>query len=93
VKASIPLVHGAIAGWTGQISTIFPNDNTMQKIYRDKELKGSEEYLGIPAFAPALISSIQVSEAIKILINKAELLRNKILFINLLEHEYQLIEL
>lgn len=89
----LPLVYGAIAGWYGQASTIFPNDKTLNKIYRINTSNGKEKELGNPAFTPALISSIQVSEVVKILINRGDLLRNKLLFINMLDHEYDVIDL
>lgn len=89
----LPLVHGAIAGWYGQVSTIYPNDNTLNKIYRNDISNGLEKELGNPSFTPALIGSIQVSEVVKILINRGDLLRNKLLFINTLNHEYDVIEL
>lgn len=90
---NIPLVHGAIAGWYGQVSTIYPNEGTLNKIYTKDISYGLERELGNPAFTPALISSIQVSEVVKILINRGDLLRNKLLFINTLNHEYDVIEL
>ena len=92
-KLNIPLVHGAIAGWYGQVSTIFPNDNTLNTIYRKDESHGIEKELGNPSFTPALISSIQVSEVVKILINRGDLLRKKLLFINTLNHEYDVLDL
>lgn len=91
-KLQLPLVHGAIAGWYGQVSTILPGDRTLDKIYGQGISSGLEKELGNPAFTPALVSSIQVSEVVKILINKGELLRNKLLFIDLLNHEYDVIE-
>lgn len=89
----IPFVHGAIAGWYGQVSTIFPNDQTLNKIYREDASNGLEKQLGNPAFVAPLISSIQVSEVVKLLINRGDLLRNKLLFINTLNHEYDVLEL
>jgi molybdopterin/thiamine biosynthesis adenylyltransferase len=32
-KQNLPLIHGAIAGWYGQVSAIMPGDRTLQKIY------------------------------------------------------------
>jgi hypothetical protein len=52
-----------------------------------------EKDLGNPSFTPALVASIQVSEAVKILLNKGDLLRNKILFINTLNQEYDVLEI
>lgn len=89
----IPFVHGAIAGWYGQVSTIYPGERTLCKIYADSKTQGLEKELGVPSFMPALISSIEVSETVKILLGKENLLRNKLLFIDLLNHDYDIIEL
>jgi molybdopterin/thiamine biosynthesis adenylyltransferase len=93
-ELEIPLVHGAIAGWYGQVCTILPGDRTLNFIYRDRnENKGVERELGNPSFTPAQVSSIQVSEVVKLLIGRGELLRNKILFIDMLNQEYDIVEL
>lgn len=92
-KLNTPFVHGAIAGWYGQVATIFPGERTLNKIYRNNTLRGKEKQLGNPSFTPALASAIQVSEVIKILLNKGDLLRNKMLFTNLLDQEYEVIDL
>lgn len=90
---NIPLVHGAIAGWYGQVTTIFPGDRTLDFIYPSDAQKGIEQELGNPSFTPALVASIQVSEALKILIGRGNLLRRKILYLNLLDNEYEIIAL
>ncbi|KOA19410.1 molybdopterin-synthase adenylyltransferase [Clostridium homopropionicum DSM 5847] len=92
-KAGIPLVHGAIGGWYGQVTSIFPGDRTLDVIYEDKDQKGIEKTLGNPSFTPALIASIQVSEAVKILINKKDTLRNKMLVVDLLSQDFEVINL
>ena len=92
-KLNIPMVHGAIAGWYGQVSTIFPGDKTLEKIYPVKDAKGLESELGNPSFTPALIASIEVAEALKVLLGRGDLLRNKLLYIDLLEHDYMVMEL
>ncbi|KJF26397.1 HesA/MoeB/ThiF family protein [Clostridium aceticum] len=92
-KFGIPLVHGAIAGWYGQVTTILPGDRTLDKIYTKKDIKGVEKELGNPSFTPALVASIEVSEVLKLLIGRGELLRKKILFINTFELEYNTVEL
>lgn len=92
-KLNIPLVHGAIAGWYGQVSTIFPGDKTFEKIYPSREGRGIENELGNPSFTPAMVASIQVAEALKVLLGRGEYLRNKLLYIDLLEQEYVVMEL
>lgn len=92
-ELKIPLVHGAIAGWYGQVCSIFPGENTLSKIYATGMSKGMEKQLGNPAFTPALVASTQVSEAVKILLGRGELLRNKLLFLDLLNNEFVMIEM
>lgn len=92
-KLNIPMVHGAIGGWYGQVTTILPGDNTLNLLYDDENVKGIESELGNPSFTPATIASIEVSEALKLLLNKGELLRKKLLYIDLLEHNYFVNEL
>ncbi len=92
-KLDIPLVFGTIAGWYGYVSTVFPDDNTLDLIYDTDEAKGEEQELGNPSFTPALVASLQVAETLKLLVGKGELLRKQLLFINSLEHKYEIIEL
>ncbi len=91
-KLNIPMVYGAIAGWYGQVTTIFPGDNIIGSIYHGSN-KGIEQELGNPSFTPALVASIEVSEVVKILTGKGQLLRNRFLMINLLDQEYEVFDL
>ncbi|MBS4013574.1 MAG: HesA/MoeB/ThiF family protein [Bacteroidetes bacterium] len=91
-RLNTPMVFGAIAGWYGQVATLFPGDKLFDIIYNTEENKGIEQELGNPSFTPALIASFEVAEVVKILTNKGNLLRNKMLSINTLENEYQVIE-
>jgi molybdopterin-synthase adenylyltransferase len=88
----IPMVYGAIAGWYGQVTTIFPGDNMIGSVYQGSN-KGIEQELGNPSFTPALVASIEVSEVVKILTGKGQLLRNRFLMINLLDQEYEVFEI
>jgi len=85
---NIPLVHGSIAGWYGQVATQMPGDSTIQSIYRNWDSgKGIEQELGNPSFTPAVVASLQSAEACKILLGRGELLRNRHLSIDLLNME------
>ena len=85
-EMEIPMVHGAIGGWYGQVATQFPGDDTVQKLYRRwVEGKGVEQKLGNPSFTPALVASIEVAEVCKILLGVGEPLHNRKLSVNLLE--------
>lgn len=92
-RLGIPMIHGAIGGWYGQVSAVFPGDGTIKKLYPNDSVKGAEAELGNPAFTPAVVASIQVAEAIKVLLGRGSVLRNKLLCINLLDHEYEVFSL
>ncbi len=89
----IPLVYGAIGGWYGQVSFIAPGDDTLDLLYPDPAAVGIEKQLGNPSFTPALIASIQVAEVLKFLLGKGSLLKKKLLLIDLLNQDYQVLDL
>lgn len=90
---NIPLIHGAIAGWYGQVTTLLPGDRSLSKFYKNSRNRGIEETIGNPSFTPAMIASIQVSECLKVLLNKEDILSKKMLFIDLLANEFNEIPL
>ena len=92
-KLNLPLVHGSIGGWWGQVSVIFPGDKIIERIYPKKDAVGAEIKWGNPAFTPAVVASIQTAEALKLILGKPGILRGKLLRIDLLEHEYFTIDL
>jgi molybdopterin/thiamine biosynthesis adenylyltransferase len=87
-ELEIPLVHGAIAGWYGQVATLLPGDESLQTIYRHWQGgKGIEAQLGNPSFTPAVAASLQVAEVCKILLNLGKLLRYRKFSFDLLAME------
>ncbi|MDV3427272.1 MAG: HesA/MoeB/ThiF family protein [Bacillota bacterium] len=92
-ELDIPMVHGAIGGWYGEVITILPGDGTLRHLYSGKAEKGIEKKLGNPSFTPALVASIEVSEVVKLLIKRGQVLSKKMLVIDLLEQEYETITL
>jgi len=88
----VPLVHGAIAGWYGQVCSVFPGENTLHKIYANSEAgKGIEATLGNPSFTPALVASLEVAEVCKILLGQGHPLQDKMLVADLYEMDFALI--
>lgn len=91
---NIPLVHGAIAGWYGLVTTQFPGDNSLQTIYRSwTGGKGVEQTLGNPSFTPAVVASMEVAEVCKLLLGKGTSLRGRQLVIDLLSMEISIIDI
>ncbi|MDD3306382.1 MAG: HesA/MoeB/ThiF family protein [Acetobacterium sp.] len=86
-QKNIPLIHGAIGGWFAQITTVFPEDDTLSRLYA-KEKEYDSKSLGNPSFTPALAASLEVSEALKVITGKEDILRNKLLYIDLLSNDF-----
>lgn len=83
-RLKIPLIHGAIGGYYGQVLTIFPGDPGLENLYpiNQDQIKEqwSEQEMGNPAATPAMVASWQVQETIKIILGQGEPLRNRLLF-------------
>ncbi len=95
-QAGIPLVHGAVAGFQGQMLVVYPDDPGLQTIYGDPRSmpeKGVELELGnLPGIVSA-IASLQVQEAVKILTGLGQPLRHRLFFLDSLEGSVQIIYL
>ena len=85
---NLPLVHGALAGFDGQVMTVFPGDQGLERLYGKAEIrKGApdrpEAILGVPALTPSIVATLQAMEVIKILLNRGQTLRNRMLHFDL----------
>lgn len=92
-KLGLPLVHGAIGGWYGQVSTILPGDNTLSLIYQNTSTKEAEPEAGSLTFSAAMTASAQCGEVIKLLTGKGKLLVKQLLRLDLLDNDYSIIDL
>jgi len=84
-KMGIPMVHGAIAGYSGQVMTIFPGDGGLRALFGgggSVPQQGLEVQLGCPAATSMMVAAWQVQEVLKILLGRGQLLRHKILFMD-----------
>lgn len=89
---NISMIHGAVGAWQGQVSTIYPGDRTISKIY-GSEYKEEIAPIGTASFLPATIASYQVSECVKVLLNRGEILRSKVLYIDILNNQNYIVDL
>ncbi|MCD4677824.1 MAG: HesA/MoeB/ThiF family protein [Desulfobacula sp.] len=95
-KASIPIVSGAIAGVTGQVTSIFPGDKGYGLIYGEKsrkQSKGVETRTGNMAYCALFVAALQSSECVKILLDRGEILRNKLLIAELWTNTFEVVDL
>ena len=80
------IFHWAEDSRFGQVTTIFPGNDTLSLIYsHDAEV--SQE-LGNPSFSPAMVAAVQVSEAIKVMLGSDDMLMRKMLFIDLMTNDF-----
>jgi molybdopterin/thiamine biosynthesis adenylyltransferase len=81
-RLDIPLVHGAIAGYAGQVLTILPGDIGLEGLYGAKPIaaRGIEVQLGNPAATPMLIAAWQVSEVVKLIVGGPVLSQRMLVF-------------
>ena len=95
-KASIPIVSGAIAGVAGQVTTIFPGDKGYGLIYGEKsrkQPKGIETRTGNIAYCALFVAALQSSECLKILLDRGDILRNKLLIAELWTNTFDIMDL
>jgi len=93
-ELGIALVHGAIAGWYGQVATQLPGEDISAFLCgAGSGIKGVETGLGNPSFTPALVASLQAAEACKVMLALGEPVSGRLLTVNLLDMEFEAISL
>ena len=68
-QLAVPFIHGAVAGWWGQVSTFLPNSrHDLSTIYGTQRSRDpAEQELGVLGGAAAVVGSLQALEAVRIL--------------------------
>lgn len=91
-EVGLPLVHGALAGWYGQVCVIQPGEDLLDLIYGNYDIEQGEEIeTGSLSFTAGLVASIQASEAVKLLLGKPTLNR-ELLAVDLLRSQFDCIK-
>jgi molybdopterin/thiamine biosynthesis adenylyltransferase len=94
--SKIPMVSAAVAGVSGQITVIHPDDKGLAALYGDLELaddKGAETTLGNLPYAVTMLASLECSEVIKILLGRDSTLHGRLLIFDLAEPVFEVIDL
>ncbi len=96
-RLGVPLVHGAIGGFMGQVSTVRPGEETLSAtVYGAREggsARGIESVLGTPTPTPAVVASLEAMEAVKLLLGRGIPLKNELLYLDLESSEFSRIGL
>jgi molybdopterin/thiamine biosynthesis adenylyltransferase len=80
IRQGIPLIHGGIYGMMGEITTIIPGQTPCFECIFPRGVEGKSPF-PVFGFTPALIASLQVMEATKLLAGFGELLAGKMLYV------------
>ena len=81
VKKRVPFIHAGVNGLVGQITTIIPGKTPcLACIY--PEPPDTEETIPVFGVTPALVASMQVMEAIKLIAGFGETLKGRMLYFN-----------
>jgi molybdopterin-synthase adenylyltransferase len=87
-RIGCPLVSAAVAGASGHVTTIFPEDTGLRLIYGEPgqlPLKGAETSLGTLPYAVAFLATLECAEVVKVILKKGSLLRHKLLVADLMD--------
>lgn len=90
--AKCPLVHGAIAGWYGEVGVVWPESKMLEKHYQGQR-EGIEKELGTPTFTAAVAASLMAAKGCQILTGKYRSTQPTIHFFDLLEDDWENIQL
>ncbi len=91
VQEGIPLIHGGVDGLRGEVTTIIPGRTPCLRCIFPRTPKEKRTFPVIGA-TPAVIASLQVMEAIKLLSGFGELLTGKMLYVHGKEMEFFIVK-
>ncbi len=92
----VPLVHGAVGGFMGQVASVYPGEETLSAVYggrKGEAARGIEAVLGTPTPTPAAVAALEAMEAVKILLGRGRPLRDGLLCLDLESGEFSRISL
>lgn len=84
-KRNIPLLHGACAGWYGQLGWITPGCPLIHQLYEHED-NGLEKDLLNPTFTPSFIASMMAAEFVKYIQHPAKATVDQLLLIDILNN-------
>jgi molybdopterin/thiamine biosynthesis adenylyltransferase len=95
-RQAVPMVSAAVAGVSGQITVIYPEDEGLAGLYGDlsaAENRGAETTLGNLPFTVNLLASLECSEGVKVILKRPDVLRNRLLIFDLTDLAFDIVQL
>ena len=84
-EAQIPLIHGAICGWSAQAAIVMPGDGLMERIYPEGAALTSKASL---SFTPPFCASLQMALCVRLLTGR-EIETGKLYVADLMDMELE----
>ena len=84
-NAGVPLIHGAICGWTAQAAVVLPGDDLIEQIYPEGAALSSKASL---SFTPPFCAALQTALCVRLLTGR-EVETGKLYVADLLDMELQ----
>ena len=88
----VVLIHGAIAGWCGQVAVIPPGSDLMERLYAGKQ-HGLEKQIGNLHVTPAVAANVMVAKGITVLLDGSPPAGDAVQFFDLREGEWVTVRL
>lgn len=88
-EKAIPLVHGAVNGWCGQVGVQLPGGDLFAKLYPNRPGNNLHQPLtSVLSFTVAVIASLQTAETVHLLLNQPSPLHNSWMHVDLKDGEF-----
>jgi len=92
VKSLVPMVEGAILGFTGLLTVIVPGKGPCYHCIFPKKQSYEKKPIGVVGPAPGVIGSMQAAEVLKLLLGKGKPAVGRLVVIDLLSGDFRSIE-
>ncbi len=87
-EKGVPLVHGAVREWYGQVGVQLPGNDLIARLYPDRMLSQEQDVPSVLSFTVALIASLQAGETVKLLLSLPSPLHNNWMHIDLKHYDF-----
>ena len=94
-EKKIPLVHGAVSGFGGQVAVVMPGNDLIQKLYENHTTEESfnPRRKSVLPFTVSACASMEMAEAIKLLSGRPSELINRLLVFDLSSFDFDILVL
>ena len=87
-QTGLTIIHGAVQGWTAQVSVIPPGSGLLTRLYAGKTTSTDKSCLG---FTPTFCASLQCAEAVKFICGEASELSGRLLLADLRSTDFEVL--